>query len=76
MSNVTIELKEDQAAFVLDKDWNLNFYTPKPAHEEEAVGSNVVYITMLSLLTIHDEAFVKGILEKFESWTDFYEKNR
>lgn len=75
MSDTVINLKPNQAAFILDEKWNLELHVPK--HEDdEFVPNNVIYVSMLAILTKHDEEFVKEMLEKFESWADFFDNNR
>jgi len=76
MSDTVITLKPNQAAFILDDNWNLELHLPKHVNNEDLVSNNIIYMSMLAILTKHDEEFVKEMLEKFESWLDFYEDSK
>ena len=76
MSDTVINLKSNQVALVLDEKWDLELHIPKTISSDELVPNNIIYMSMLAILTRHDEMFVKEMLEKFESWSDFFEDNQ
>jgi hypothetical protein len=60
----TIELSEDEAALVVGKNREVQFYLPK-LDEDENVPQHVMYLTALAVLTQNDDEFVKSVLDKF-----------
>jgi len=60
------KLKDDQVAFVINKNWEMELHLPKASMDDEFVNDYITYIIALAVLTKNDD-FINEVFDRFHN---------
>ncbi len=63
--HTTIELADDEAALVINKNRKIQFFLPD-LEDDDNVPEYIQYLTALAIFTQSDDEFVRDVLGKFQ----------